>query len=245
MERLAITFFILGLIGAWGVMGVFASSAIAQTYYADDFSKNTKDNYESAGVATWKIEKGELVTRDSNDAWNVILLKEKLWKGWTDYTYEVKVMPETKKRKVLFIYVVFRYAQPVGLDRLNFFSYLMDSDNVIGLYIDRFLNGVRSRPVPGTMTFAGAWVNEEKVYNMKLALTKTTITGYLNDKKQFDPLKEDNLVDGRIGLGVWGADVRFDDMKVYGPAGLAVDPSGKVAVTWGEIKAEGGGRRTK
>lgn len=35
----------------------------AQIYYEDDFSKDTIDNYETAGGATWKIEKGELVSR--------------------------------------------------------------------------------------------------------------------------------------------------------------------------------------
>ena len=54
----------------------------------------------------------------------------------------------------------------------------------------------------------------------------------------FKTQKEDNLVDGRIGLGIWGADANFDDIKVYGPKGLAVDASGKVATTWGAIKAK-------
>jgi len=48
-----------------------------------------------------------------------------------------------------------------------------------------------------------------KVYEMKLEITKKTITGFLDGKEQFKPVKEDNLVDGRIGLGIWGAEANF------------------------------------
>jgi len=223
----------ISLVLLWVVMPV-----TAQEYYADDFSKDTTGNYESAGPATWTVEKGELLSRDSNDAWNVMLVKGKFWKNWTDYTYEIKVMPNTKKRGAQFIYITFRYTQKLGLDRQDFYTYLMDEANVVGLYIDRFIGGTRTRPVPGTMTFAGAWKNEEKVYEIKLEVTSKTISGYLDGKQQFKPIKDDNLIDGRIGIGIWGADANFDDLAVYGPEGRAVDPSGKVATTWGKIKAK-------
>lgn len=166
----------------------------------------------------------------------MLVVKEKLWKAWTDYTYEVKVTP--MKAGSEFIYIVFRYAQPVSTNRQNFFTYLMDGSNVIGLYLDRFINGARTRPVPDTMTFAGAWKNEvNEVYEMKLEITQKTIAGFLNGKEQFKPIKEDNLVEGRIGLGIWGAEANFDDLVVYGPKGFVVDPLGKSATTWGKIKA--------
>ena len=235
MKHRMTMFLIVGLIGTWGIVGV----ATAQVYHADDFSTDTIANYETAGGATWKIEKGELVVSGAGGDWNVLVVKEALWKGWTDYTYEVKVTPDlTTKTPAEFIYIVFRYAQPLGTDRQNFFTYLMDEANINGLYIDRFIDGTRIRPVPGTMTFEGAWKNEAKAYTIKLEVTKDNITGFLDGTQQFT-IPDDNLVDGRIGLGVWGADARFDDLKVFGPADpTAVDPAGKVATTWSKIKAQ-------
>ena len=159
-----LTLLIICLVLLWVAM-----PAIAQEYYADDFEKNTTGNYESAGPAKWTIQNGELLSRDSDANWNVLLLKEKFWKKWTEYTYEVKVTPDlTTKTPAEFIYIVFRYAQPLGTDRQNFFTYLMDESNINGLYIDRFIDGTRIRPVPGTMTFEGAWKNEAKAYTRAL-----------------------------------------------------------------------------
>jgi hypothetical protein len=190
---------VLGLIGTWGIVG----AATAQEYYADNFSQNTIGNYESAGGAKWQVKKGELVSEGAGADWNVLLVKKKFWKGWTDYTYEVKVVP--KRSGSEFIYITFRYTQKLGVDRQNFFTYLMDGSNVVGLYIDKFLNGARTRPVPNTMTFEGKWKNEKDVLSeIKLEVTSKTISGYLNGKQQFKPIKDDNLVDGRIGLGIWG-----------------------------------------
>ena len=43
---------------------------------------------------------------------------------------------------------------------------------------------------------------KDTLYEMKLEVTSKTISGYLNGKQQFKPIKDDNLVDGRIGLGI-------------------------------------------
>ncbi len=75
-------------------------------------------------------------------------------------------------------------------------------------------------------------------HTYKLEITKDGISAYLDDAKQFGPVPETNLIAGRIGMGMWGAKARFDDVKVYGPAGpgIAVEPSEKTAATWGGIK---------
>ena len=161
------------------------------------------------------------------------MVKEALWKGWTDYTYDKVTL--TTKTPAEFIYIVFRYAQPLGTT--VFFTYLMDDPTSMGLYRSIY----RRHPNPPRtryMTFEGAWKNEAKAYNIKLEVTKDNITGFLDGTQQFT-IPDDNLVDGRIGLGVWGADARFDDLKVFGPGGpTAVDPAGKVATTWSKIKAQ-------
>ena len=107
------TWFSISLVLLWVAMPV-----TAQIYYEDDFSKNTIGNYETAGGAKWMVEKGELLSRGAGGDWNVLVLKEKFWKGWTDYTYEVKVTPT--KAGSEFIYIMFRYAQPVSTNRQNF-----------------------------------------------------------------------------------------------------------------------------
>ncbi len=211
--------------------------AFGQVYFEDDFSSQASlDNWETGGGATWQVDNGELVTLDAGGDWNVIVVAEALWQGWTDYTYELTVTPEPGSS---FIYQVFRYAQPTGGDRTNFFSYLMDQDNA-KIHIDRFVEGTRTRgtdDLAGTVTFDGAWVNEG-THTAKIEVTATTITGYMDGVKQFGPIAESNNVAGRIGIGMWGANGRFDDVVVYGPDGpTAVEPSSKVTSTWGLLKA--------
>lgn len=208
---------------------------LAQILYEDDFSSNTIANYEPAGGAVWKVEDGELRVRNPPADWSCLILKEKFWKGWTDYTYDLTVTPDVSVTPALFIYQVFRWKQAVTTARTDFFSILMDQDNVVGVYLDRFVGGVRSRPVPDTLNFAGAWKNEAKTYHMKVNATSTHLTGWLDDKQLFS-LDESNLADGRIGVGVWGADLNFDNIRVVGPNGLAVEPQGKTAVSWGKLK---------
>ena len=215
--------------------------AFGQMYFEDNFSSQASlARWESAGGATWQIENGELVTRDSAGNWNVIVVKEEQWKGWTDYTYELTVTPERGLHIPHFIYQIFRYAQPASADRTNFLSYLMDEDNA-KLHIDRFVNGTRTRgtdDLATTVTFEGSWKNDTP-HTFKLDITKTNITGYVDNQKQFGPHNSANIADGRIGIGVWEADVRFDNVKVYGPGGpTPVEPTGKTATTWGRIKAK-------
>ena len=211
-------------------------SALGQMYFEDNFNDaDSLDNWESLGGATWQVENGELVTRDSAGDWNAIILKEEHWQGWTDYSYELTVTPEPGSS---FIYQVFRYTQALGTARTNFFSYLMDQDNAV-LHIDRFLNGTRTRGVPGTSTFQGVWRNDTK-HTYRIVSTKNDISAYLDDEKQFGPVSETNLIDGRIGIGVWAAKAKFDDVRVYGPdgSGIAVKPGEKKAAIWGQIKAQ-------
>ena len=72
--------------------------------------------------------------------------------------------------------------------------------------------------------------------NQDLCREVENITGYLNEKQQFKPVRENNLSDGRIGLAIWNGDVNFDDLKVYGPEGLHVELIGKLAYSWARIK---------
>ena len=219
------------------VFTMMAHTAIGQMYFQDDFSNlnSLDEKWDVAGATTqWAIENGELTARGAGYDWNLVIVKKELWKNWTDYTYEVKIIPETN-RVASWIYQIFRYSQPFNLDRINFFSYHMDQSTENGLYIDRFLNSTRTRPVPDTVTFAGVWINDRE-HILMVEVTKTTITGYLDGEKQFGPLEEGSLANGRVGLGVWETDARFDDVKVYGPLGIAVEFGGKAATTWGQIR---------
>ena len=238
MSRRFIRIFPVFIVAALVIYVIAAGPAFGQVYFEDDFSSPASlDNWEIGGNATWQVENGELVTLDAGGDWNVIVVKEALWQGWTDYTYELTVTPEPGSS---FIYQVFRYAQPVSADRTNFFSYLMDQDNA-KIHIDRFVNGTRTRGTDDlavTVTMDGAWVNAG-THTAKIEVTATTISGYMDGQKQFGPIQESNNADGRIGIGVWAATGHFDDVMVYGPDGVtAVSPSDKVANTWGRIKAE-------
>ena len=96
---------------------IVAGSAFGQMYFHDEFdNESSLDNWESLGGATWHVENGELVTRDSAGDWNAVILKPELWEGWTNYSYELKVTPEPGSVSH-FIYQVFRYTQDLGVDR--------------------------------------------------------------------------------------------------------------------------------
>ena len=216
------------------------SPALGQVYFHDNFNSSASlDNWEIGGEGEWLVEGGELVTRGAAESWNCIIVKEALWEGWANYTYELTVTPELDVRPGVVIYQIFRYAQTVSADRENFLSWMMNGGADGGLYIDRFVDTVRTSATDDlvdTMYMDDTWRNTE-THVFKLEVTAETIAGYIDGELIFGPLPEANLIDGRIGMGTWGSDVRFDEVRVIGPAGgTAVEPVEKLAATWGQLK---------
>ncbi len=76
-------------------------------------------------------------------------------------------------------------------------------------------------------------------YSIKIVNTPTSYTLYLNDEKVGETINDatrDGV--GRVGVATWATTAIYEDVMVYGPAGpLPVNPKGKVATTWGFLKA--------
>jgi hypothetical protein len=74
-----------------------------------------------------------------------------------------------------------------------------------------------------------------KFYRFKLEVTNKGFRGYVDGEEMFD-VEHAEWIDGRVGLQSFSGMADFDDFIVYGPSGTAVEPQGKLAVTWAALK---------
>ena len=76
-----------------------------------------------------------------------------------------------------------------------------------------------------------------KEYQLKLVVKGSSFQFYV-DGEDMGEWKDDQLNTGMVGIRVYNAIMAVDDFDINGPGiqSSAVEPKGKVAVVWGEIK---------
>ena len=77
-------------------------------------------------------------------------------------------------------------------------------------------------------------------YTFKVEVSGQNIKCYIDDEMVFD-IKDNTFEKGKIGLATGLARVAVDEVEVQGPGipeNIAVQSTGKIAVTWGYIKEE-------
>jgi len=72
-------------------------------------------------------------------------------------------------------------------------------------------------------------------HHIKLVVTKTSLTGYVDDVEMFD-VEHAQWTDGRVGIHAYSGMMDFDDFIVYGPGPCASSPNPPVGAlhpdTW-------------
>lgn len=210
-------------------LGVIVSSARALTL---DFENKEQEKDWKFVTGKWGIENG--VLKQTNQCCPAIraFLSDAVWDPkWKDYTMEVKVRIDegstgwagvTWRAESDLEYYVFYFGEGLNAEIWRHIPPIADSRV-----------GINSHPPRGVTIKKGVWLN------FKVIVEKDRFQIFFNDELQ-DDFKDPNLGEGRIGLWTWSSFSSFDDVKISGegiPGTELVNPSGKLASTWGKIKS--------
>ena len=182
-----------------------------------DFDDNEKPEGWKEEGGKWKVENGVYIGEELNAVEGVTLIGEE---NWTDLTFEAIV----RKAEGNWMALVVRW---------------VDVNNHYGLWVNL------GNSTAEWWVKAGAYAQQDvgaiklnkQKYKLKVVVKGDTFEGYYNDKLVVTMEHKDHE-QGRVGLLVWQGSSRFDDVSIAGPGipGLAVNPQGKLAVTWARIK---------
>ena len=209
----------------------------AQTYVADDFENPAlSDGLWEIVTGDWEVSGGLFHQLAQGDAWLVAMVAADKWNDdWTEYTIEVSAAQLEDGDHPLNI--LFRMQEPIPrtwADR-----------NAATTHMYRWIvNGwtnTLSRPYiynegQAEMLAEKAVVLEiGQLYRLKLEVTEAGFRGFIDDEEFFD-VQHAEWVTGRVGLQAFGGMSDFDDFVVYGPSGLSVQPRGKLATSWANLR---------
>ena len=215
----------------------------AQTYFQDDFSKDSSKWVDLWG--TWTVEKGEY-NQSLQDDNCMSLVADNFWKEeWVEYTFEVKAKKTGGNEGFLIMFRLHGAPDPRSRAIREIPARMKDQNpkteywwNLGGWAntrscVERWINGTRIEQAN-----TNDIIKTDEWYKIKIENKKDSYKLYLNDKL-ISEVNDAEVAGGRIGLAAWQTKAVFDDVVVYGPGGLgtAVDISGKLPIRWGLIKS--------
>ncbi len=218
------------------------TTAMSQVYFQDDFEQPSESEMKWVPLfGNWQIADG--VYKQSANSVNCIsLVADEYWdESWNSYTYEVRGSKVGGAEGFLILYRCMGLMQDRGQSLAAHPPRMIDQPRLeywwnIGGW-GNTQSTVESWGGTGTgftthKVVTGDW------YNIKIVNTPTSYTLYYNDEMVEEVSDSAQDGHGRIGLGTWATMANYDDVLVYGPDGpTPVDPKGKIATSWGLIKA--------
>jgi len=215
-----------------------ASPSFGQIYVQDDFENPaaSEDIWEII-AGDWQVADGVFHQLAQGDAWLVAMVASDKWNDWTEYTVEVSGTQLEAGDHPL--QILFRVQEPVPLvwaDRnapqTHMYRWIINgwTNTLCRPYI---YNGGTSE----MLAEKDLILEIGQFYHFKLEVTKKGFRGYVDGEEMFS-VDHDEWIDGRVGLQSFGGMADFDDFVIYGPSGTAVEPRGKLAVTWATLKSE-------
>jgi hypothetical protein len=219
--------------------------ANAQNYFEDNFDNPEESEKKWHPLfGQWEFEDNEY--HQLLNAVNCMsVISDEYWDDdWTEYTFEVKANKMGGAEGFLIMFRCMGIMQPRDVV-LKDPPERMAADPASLQYwwnLGGWAN-VRSQ-VESWGGKAGVFTNHtidtDRWYDIKIVNTPSSYTLYLDGEEV--GTMDDNTQDGRgrVGLATWSTTARFDDVVVYGSEGLggeAVEPGGKVTITWASIKS--------
>ena len=226
-------------------MGIgIGTIAVAQNYFADDF----EDSQASAAkwvdlFGQWEFTDGEYIQNEQVPNCMSVVADEYWDESWSDYTFEVNANRIDGAEGFLIMFRSRGLMQARGQALRDHPQRMESLDPPLQYWWNVGGWGNTRSQVESWGGVAGAdstdTIESDQWYNIKIVNTPTDYTILLDDQEVAKV--EDDTQDGmgRPGLATWSTAARFDDVKVYGPAGpTSVEPTGKAATTWGHIKSK-------
>lgn len=221
------------------------TAAFSQLYFEDNFDNPSKSEEKWASLwGTWEFKNKEY-HQLLDDANCISIVTDDYWnEDWVEYTYEVSANKISGAEAFLIMFRLQGEMNPRGKSLRNIppsmkgkelFEYwwnLGGWGNSVSR-IEAWNGAAYKQAGDSNHTF-----NTDTWYNIKIVNTPTSYTLILDDEEVHKISDSDKGGVGRIGLGTWHTLAKYKDVVVYGPDGpLPVDPKGKVATTWGFLKA--------
>jgi hypothetical protein len=220
-EKMVLKNFVtVGTLVALVFIALFSVPAGAQTYFYDNFD-NAAESEAKWEVITgeWEVSDGVYHQLSTADPWQASMVAWDQWSNeWEEYTIEfaVKILTEGDAP----VNVLFRVQDPVPAvwaDRngpsTHMYRWIVNgwTNTESRPYIYNAGSTVMLAQTDNTL-IVGEW------HNIKLVVTKTGMTGYVDDVEMFD-VEHAEWTDGRVGIQAYSGMMDFDDFIVYGPSG--------------------------
>ncbi len=223
----------------------FTTITSSQIYFEDDFDNVNESQEKWTPLwGTWEFKDKEYhqLLNDSNC---MSIVTDKYWEeDWNDYTFEVRGNKISGAEGFLIMFRCQGTMNPRGKNLETHPPRMQNQDQLEYWWNLGGWNNTRSQIETWGVSAGQAGANSshtidtDEWYNIKIVNTPTSYTLIINDEEVHEI--SDNSRDGvgRIGVATWNTTARFEDVLVYGPKGaLPVDPNGKIATSWGLIKA--------
>ena len=195
-----------------------------------------------AGTQLWDFEKNDDGWKVANGNWTVDDGVYKVSRGaeaehslvgekdWDNYTIEAKIRIDEHHWTGL----VFRAKSE--MEYYVYYFNVPDNKTELWKHTDgAWTNRENLAQIPavgGVVIKNGEWID------MKVEVDGNDFTLHINGEKQSDN-SDASYAEGQVGLWAWNTAASFDDFTIEGDNikdTLAVDPSQKLATTWGRLK---------
>ncbi len=220
-----------------------ATVAMSQIYFEDNFDNTSKSEKKWAPLwGTWELKDKEYhqLSTDSNC---MSIIADDFWdEDWNDYTYEVRGNKISGAEGFLIMFRCQGIMNPRGKNLADPPPRMKNQDQLEYWWNLGGWGNSRSQIETWGVQKAGAnsshTINTDEWYNIKIVNTPTSYTLIINDEEVHEINDDSREGVGRVGVATWITTARYEDVLVYGPDGpLPVNPKGKVATTWGLLKA--------
>jgi len=221
-----------------------STSSVLAGMWRDDFEDGNLDGWEGVNQC-WTIEKGECSGEkfDPNSG-DIIWMGDA---GWKDCTVRCKMKFVDARAPNGRAGIVFRH---IGMDNSNLYAFLINADakTAWGAKVLQGVGvmgpGISDVPLP----FA---LSKDIWYELKIIVEGDNFEFYI-DENPAGEFKDKSIPSGKVGLCIVNAHAHFDDLIISGegvgdggswdpakhPEEKAVEPKGKLAMMWGEIKSK-------
>jgi len=215
-----------------GLSFIFSLPQLASAWF-DNFNDGKADGWTEnfqGGNGKWTVENGVYCVSEATANCGTVAGD----KSWQNYTIEVKgkVVGDSDPNYHQ-LQVIARWQ-----DKQNFYSFSYHA--VKGSQWWSWIGGNVTKETPENdkkLTKVGEW------YKLKIVADGTRLSAYVNDELM-ETLKGVKLKNGMIGVDTYACHSCYDDVWVYGE-GIpyspgepgAVEPEGKLTITWGILKS--------
>ena len=225
--------------------------ATAQILFEDNFAKAATSEKKWAFLqGKWTV-KGGALKQDAPDDETIAVISDDFWDDtWNEYIFEVTAKKFRGKNGVRIFWRINDDMQPGPGRGAGFMlktpvkGRLADEKSRIKFWWEISWDNKESFVIADVRGVAKRKKGTETRHKMgndpvqiKIVNQGNLMTLFFNGEMIFDGKDLNGNKKGRVGVGTKGATAEFDNVFITGLKGRSVEPGGKLATSWGLVKA--------